>query len=463
MSGAVALLAAALLLSGCSTLWTQKRPYAGMEHLLERGDFAAAIRQIEQNRPLYGSPKDDVLYLLDLGLLQHYAGQYEESSKTLDQAERAMEKAYIRSLSRAGLSLIINDNVLTYAGADYENVYLSLFRALNYIALNDIERAFVEIRRIDEKLKVLEDRHWKTAQRYNEAQELDEPFSPGKNRFLNSALGRWLSFLLYRSEGRFDEVRIDRKNIEAAFDLQPSIYPFPKPDLQTAQTPPEEGRVRVSFLSLTGQAPKKTADSFWIHTQQNQIFIAAARDRSDYGWNFPGIQTLYWPGVEPGYTFKFQMPRIEPRGSQVRSVRVRVDGSPALTLEKMESFENAAKETFRVEAPLIYLKTVARVVGKGIAARQAQRAAEEKWGETQGILAGLLAGIGVGVTEHADLRLARFFPAEASVGELDLPTGRHQIDIEYLGADGAVLYTDAVGTVELRHNGLHLIESFYLN
>jgi uncharacterized protein len=449
-------------LCSCTALWTQKGQYAGVEPLLARGDFSVAARQVERNRSLYGSSKDEVLYLLDLGLLQHYGGQYEASVRTLEKAEQAIENAYTRSLSRAGLSMALNDNVLVYAGADYENVYLSLFNALNFIALEDTERAFVEIRRIDEKLKVLEDRHWKVAQRYNEAREHDERFAPGKNRFLNSALGRWLSLLLYRAEGRLDEARIDLEKIAAARDLQPALYPFAPPDLSGALQPPEPGRLRLSFLSLTGQAPEKQADTFWIHTQQDRIFIAAQDGRREFDWNFYGPHTLFWPGVEPGYTFKFQMPRMELRGTRVAGVRVRINGEASLELEKIESFENAARETFRVEAPLIYLRTLTRAVSKGIAAAQLQQAAEERWGELQGLVAGLLAGAGVGISEHADLRLTRFFPAGALIGEIDLPPGEHRIDIDYLGRSGAVLYTDAIGTVQLRSDGVNLIESVYL-
>jgi len=463
LSKVLPLLISVLCLSGCGTLWTSKGQYLGADQMLARGDFAAAKAQIESRRYLYSPTKDRVLYLLDLGMLQHYLGDYEASNISLDEAERAMDDAFVKSISRGAASLLFNDNALTYAGEDYENVYVNAFKALNYLALDEFDKAFVEIRRIDEKLKVLESRYWKIAQKYDEASELDEPFRVGKNRFQNSTLGRWISLQIYRAEGRMDEAAIDLKKIELARNLQPDISPATGANLTTALRPAAAGTVKVPILSLIGQPPKKRADTFWIHTQLNQIFIAASQERRVGGQRLSGATVIVWPGVEPGYTFKFQLPTLEKRGTRVSSATVFIDGQRGPRLEPLESLENAAEAAFEIQKPLTYLKTVSRTVTKGIAAAQAQRAAAEKWGEPNAWIAGLLAGIGVSVTENADLRISRFFPAEAYTAELELSPGIHQIAVVYFGANGTVLYTDNLGAVEIRRSGVNLIESFYLN
>lgn len=451
-----------LLATGCGTLWTMTGQYAGTERMLAQGDFAAAAAQIERSHLTHYGSKDRVLYHLDLGLLQHYLGDYEASNRSLDEAEQAMEKAFTKSVTRAAASMLLNDNALEYAGEDYEGVYLNLFKALNYIALDRFNEAFVEVRRIDEKLKRLEDRHWEIAEEYNRASESKTVFEPDECRFQNSALGRWLSMLLYRAEGRPDEALIDLKKISNVWKLQPSMVPFDPPDLSDALSPPAKGGVRVSFLGFCGQAPEKKADTLWIHTQKDQIFIGSSATRTSHRrMGVPDV--IYWSGIDPGYTFKFEMPGIEKRGSAVRRISVLVDGKQMLTLEPIERLENAAVEAFEARKPLVYLKTITRAVVKGIAAAQAQKAAEEKWGEMHGLLAGLLSGAAVGASENADLRISRFFPAAAYIGELDIPPGTHEINVVYTGYGGAVLYTDRIGDVEIREDGLNLIESFYLN
>ena len=140
-----------------------------------------------------------------------------------------------------------------------------------------------------------------------------------------------------------------------------------------------------------------------------------------------------------------------------------IGGKHAQRLELLERLDHAAEATFEVQKPLTYLKTIARTVSKGVAAAQVQNKAEERLGSTGGVFAGLLAGLGVAATEQADLRIARFFPAQAHVAELDLLPGTYSIQIEYYGPGGTVLYRDDLGAVKIRRNGLNLIESVYLN
>jgi hypothetical protein len=452
-----------LSLSSCGTLWTSKKQYAGMDRLLADGDFSAAAAQIKHNKRTRYQAKDRALYYLDIGMLEHYLGDFKKSNESLETAEQAMEEARVKSVSRAAASVMLNDNALVYSGEDYENIYVNIFKALNYIALNKTDDAFVEIRRIDEKLKVLQDYYWKIAQQYNESKQTDEPFAPKKSRFLDSALGRWLSLFLYRAENNRDDARIDLEKIREAWALQPDIYNFSPPDLTDALKQPAANHVKVSFLGFTGQAPEKRADTLWIHTQENRIFISASEEGRYGGQNLSRVTTFHWPGITAGYTFKFQMPYIEKRKSRVTEVRVKIDGKSGPQFGRIESLENAAKETFEIQKPLIYLKTITRTVVKGIAAEQVRKDAEKKWGESGGLLAGLLAGAAVGVTENADLRISRFFPAEACIAETELRPGKHQIEFEYYGSGGTLLHTDRIGTIDVHKNKPNLVESAYLN
>lgn len=457
------LLLSTVCLFGCTSLRTTKAQYAGAETLLQRGDFDALTTRIQRAEHTHYASKDRVLYELDLGLLQHYRGAYKESNALLESAEQAMDDALTQSATRAAASMMLNDNLLIYAGEDYENIYVNIFKALNYLALNQPEEAFVEIRRIDEKLKLLENRYWKVADQYNQSNQTGEPFKPGKNRFQNSALGRWLSLLIYRAEGKTDDVRIDLEKITSAWQLQPDLYDFPMPDLRRSQIPPQAGKVPVSFLSLTGQAPEKRADTLWVHTQLDHIFIATSREKKFSGQQLAGATVIPWPGIQPGYTFKLQLPTLKKRGSRVHSISVRADGQRGPRLERIESLENIAEETFKIHRPLIYLKTVIRTVTKGVAAAETQREAEKQWGELYGVLTSLLAGASVAVSENADLRISRFFPAEASVAEMDLLPGPHLIEIDYYDSGGILLYTDRIGTVDIYEQGINLIQSVYLN
>ncbi len=76
-----------------------------------------------------------MLYYLDLGMLHHYAGNYAKSNEFLQKAEYAIEELFTASVSKIATSLLLNDNALDYSGEDYEDIYLNIFKALNFIAL----------------------------------------------------------------------------------------------------------------------------------------------------------------------------------------------------------------------------------------------------------------------------------------------------------------------------------------
>jgi len=96
----------------------------------------------------------NVLYLLEWGLLLHYAGEYAKSNEVFERAEILSEDLYTKSISREAAALLTSDLALEYAPRPYEQVLVNYFRALNYIFLGEKEGALVECRKAVDKLMV---------------------------------------------------------------------------------------------------------------------------------------------------------------------------------------------------------------------------------------------------------------------------------------------------------------------
>jgi hypothetical protein len=145
---------------------------------------------------------------------------------------------------------------------------------------------------------------------------------------------------------------------------------------------------------------------------------------------------------------------------------VLVDGSPIGTLERIESIQKVAQETFEVRKPLIYLKTITRVVVKGILAErgkeQLQRATADAGalGLLGSIAAGIATDVAVDVSEQADLRISRYFPAFAYIGEFEVPEGEHTITIRYYDGLGNRLAEESFGPRMIEGTGLNLVTSY---
>ncbi|MDF7823673.1 hypothetical protein P4B35_06570 [Pontiellaceae bacterium B12227] len=457
------LFAALALLCGCASLRTDKSHYAGMDVMLAKADYQTAITQIEAAKEKTYSYKDRVIYYLDTGMLYHWNGEYEKSNKQLEQAELAIEENFTKSLTRSAATLILNDNAQAYSGEDYEDIYLNAFKALNYLALGKNDSAFVEVRRINNKLLQLESKYDKVARKLNEAEEAHEEFRPGKSHFQESALGRYLSMLLYRNDYKWDDVRIDLEKISRGWKLQPDIYTFDPPDFSSETDRISPPVARLNIIAFSGIAPDKKAGSFYVYTEKDLIVLAGTSEDYLGKQNVSGLTVIPWFGVEPGYNFKFQLPNMVKRPSKVDRIEVVVRGGGTNDLQRLESLENAAMETFGVRKPIIYMKTVTRAVVKGLATQTATQQVTNDMDSGLAFFTRLATSALVNKTENADLRMSRFFPATASIDEIHLEEGMYDVSINYYSMSGSLLHTDEREGVSVKAGKLNVLESSYLN
>ena len=442
---------------GCAGfLHTSGARYEEAHKLLHSGEYGTAAATMSQ--ALERAPKKDrALYLVETGMLAHFAREHQRSNRLLEQAEQAIQANYTRSMSQIAASLLVNDNMLAYFGEDYENVYINCFKALNYLALGNPQSAFVEVRRMDEKMEVLGDRHGRWAEVINRQGKVETRISAAPNRFVTSALGRYLGLLLYRAEGSFDDARIDLKKMREAWRSQPDIYDFPRPDFAHLLDPLADGLCRVNVLAFTGLAPRKEARRLSVHTHKNRVtLVEATRPAGEMG--IGTVSTIRWQGMEPGLSFQFEIPMIERRGSNVARIEVRCAGR-SIAPQQIESPQNAALATFRTKLPLIYSKAVFRTVTKGLAAERLKEEMTES-GRVNPFL-NVVVDAAVGVTEQADLRIAHFLPAKAYAAEMHLPPGTHEVAVSFFDEHGRLLKTSS-HPIDATRNTINLVEAFCL-
>ncbi len=451
-----------LFILSCASTKSSKEQFSGIEEKLISRDYQGALNQIEAAKNNFYKEKEKALYYVDVGMLHHYNGNFKQSNTLLSKAETAFDELYTKSLGRGATSMLLNDNVLEYSGEDYEDVYLNVFKALNYVELNKFDDAFVEIRKINEKLSLLEQKHKKMSKQYNKSKDKKKEFEIGKNKFHNSALGKYLSMLLYRAEGKMDDARIDKKKIDEAWQLQSHIYNFNKPSLNNYLN--RTNKAKINVISFSGRAPDKKANTLYIHTEKDLVIIGTTKENSRGKQNLKTLDVINWSGMKQGYHFKFQLPFMKERESHIGRIEVIVDDNTASDLQKIEDIEKVALETFKIKEPIIYLKTITRTVIKGLVAAKGKEEMGKKISNPLlGFAARLATDALVGATENADLRISRFFPAKTSITEIEVTSGVHNIKVKYYSKNGSVLFVDDLGDKDISKSGLNLFESFYLN
>ncbi|MBO4508894.1 MAG: hypothetical protein J5747_09680 [Spirochaetaceae bacterium] len=306
------LLFAVLFLCSCATA-----DFSNVDATVVRGDYSAARRAIDAQKDSLYSDTDKVLYNLDAGLLSHYSGDWNQSNKNFSEAEGLIEEYYSKSISQGVSSYFVNDLVVDYAGEDYEDIYTNFFMALNYIHLGKFEDAMVEIRRFDNKQKLLTTKY--ASQMEYAENELGSGYSNVALQFQNSAAARYLSMLLYRANGQPDSAEVDRKLLLRAFSEQPSLYDFSVPSCVNEELSVPKGKARLNFVAFTGQAPIKIEDV----------------ERYDVG---------------DGVYCKIALPLMVDRGSSVSSISVDVYDASGVLQTTVES----VPEDYYVEPETVY-------------------------------------------------------------------------------------------------------------
>ena len=451
---------------GCASSAAYKKQFAEVDPKLRAHDYQTILQEIDENREHCYKKKDRVLYYLDTGLLNHYAGKWQLSNKMLESAERAIEECYTKSMSRAASSMLLNDNVLVYSGEQYEDVYINVFNALNYIRLGNIEDAMVEVRRMGNKLNMLEDRNAVYARQYNQVRRngLGFKHKQTKCRFYDSALGRYISMLVYRTDGRLDDARIDMNHIKALWRTAPQLYSFKMPPLDRALKPPPPGYAKINVISFIGRLPDKYARTLYITTRPRYITVTESVQLANGQRRTKVLETIPWQGKKPlpnGMRLKFEVPYMRARPSKVGSIRLMVNDCELGWFVPLESMEKVALETFKVRSPLIYMRAVLRTAIKSIACAQTLEELK-KQNNGQPVPADIVSAL-FSATEHADLRVSQFFPAMATIYELDMPEGSYHLKVVYYNRQKEKIFVDDLGKVKIRSGRLNLQESHYLD
>jgi hypothetical protein len=464
---------AVLILSyiGCAYVQTQVQHYKGIEEDFSSHFYSGAAEKIEkagQEGKYEG--KDKVLYYLDMGIALHFAGRYEESNQFLDKAEIAIEENFTRSISKMMISFLLNDNVLDYAGEDYEDIFINIIKNLNYIHLKDKDDAMVEIRRTNLKLNRLQDKYSSMAEKLGESKKLKESetdfsFIPGKTNIRYSITGSYLSMLGYKSMGEWDDAEIDRRKLFEASSGRLENFSA------KVLSPSAENTVPVYTICFAGKSPVKIQSTLLLDYDPDlnmaRIMLPGKENTEVNSFRYKGDKELH---------LKFAVPEIVRRKSGIRHIRTLVNGSPPDELYPLEDFGYVAEETFKVKKPIIYLRAALRTLIKATIDAKTKENIDKKYEEKEGeeenkeeevrergknkLMAGLLkfaVDAVTDITENADLRCWRTMPGRVYAGKIDLPPGEYEIAFEYLDEHGNVVDLEKK-IVSIDKNDMNLIE-----
>jgi len=436
------------LLGGCAT-YTAK--FADLKPELVDGRFEDALATVEKE----SGSKDRLLYYLERGMILHHAGRYAESNEAFAAAERTAEDLYTKSISEGALSLISNDNAISYRARPFEMAMVPYYKAFNYIYLGERDEAQVEARRASLLLS-----------RYVDAtlKGVREEDRSDLKRIRNNAFLLYFSGLLYDWDGEINDAFTAYRNAAVAYqqnhvllgveipatlagDLErvarrlgfkseleqvrqscPDVFPEDPP----AEAPAgSAGRGEVVLFLETGFVAYKTQVRFDF-----PIFSGEAYNDPDY-WSWQivaGLGNMHAlvEGHNIEYWVSVAAPELQDAPGPIGGGRISagVAGGEVLTT-RLSNLSREARITFDAEKPTIFFKTVLRGLTKYLASRGAEKAGGD-WAK-------LAANIFGAVTESADTRSWLTLPESVHLARLSLPAGTYDLQVEVLDRQGRSL------------------------
>jgi len=433
------------VLTSCAGASSAKKTaaYEIIDDSIAEDGFQAGIESIatsqESNDPLYDT-RNAISLFLDRGILMYYAGEYRDSSNSLQQAERLIQEAFTKSVTESVGSFILNDNTKEYPGEDFEDIYISVFNALNHYNMGDIDGALVEVRKLtlpNGKLDMLQRKYEELNNKSKSAEGMPEGATVPEAQnvvFTNSALARYLGVLFYLADKNEDAARIELEQLQTAFASQKDIYYHSLPSSVSNLTVKNDGRARLDVICFTGMSPIKREETI---TEVFPFFAASA------------LREVH-----------FKLPKLQNRPDRIDRVEILVNDQ-TFNLELLEDIGAVIIDTFKARYSSIVTKTYIRTLTKYLALDVANTIAKKDKENAFQTLAreGILRGakLAFDATENADIRMTRFLPNKVFIGSCFVDPGTYDITINYY-SNGELTKSEVKPSYNITANNVNLAQ-----
>lgn len=414
-----------ILLSGCATYSQTQR---SIQLSLFNNNPARALELLEKKKP---SDRDMFLYYADKAILLRMLGKYTESNIEIERAKKLVAKFSATSVTEEGAAFIINDATRTYTGTPVEQVMLHIYAALNYLELQQIDSARVEILQVDTRLRSFME---------------DDPNNP----LSFDPFARYLSGIIYEDLNEWSDAMIAYRKAYKAYLSHHALYQVNIPEQL------KESLILMSDkVGLTAERKKyekafnlKLADLNFVRSNHNQgelVFTfhnGLAPIKREHG-----IQMLV---PVTGRFVRIALPAYYQRNNIISKLRIKIKNQQhyTTTTELTEDISSLQIKTLASHMPAITARALARAATKDKIAKDVG---------DKDPLAGLLVNIAGIATERADTRSWLTLPAEIQTARLSIPQGKHNLIIELLGENNQIVLQQKINNIQISGNQKHYL------
>jgi len=355
---------------------------------LEHSSSEATLAALQEIAP---PDRDRAQYLLNIGLLKSITGDFSGATKDLQAAKELINTLQAASVSEGIGAATINETLRSYDGGASERVLLHELMSINYLMLNDLDAARVEVL---------------------QASVVMAELASADKLIGQLASSHYIAGLVYELGGELDNAMISYRKTEK---------------IMTARSIPLPIALKHSLLSLS-QYLGLDAD----YEKYNKQFGLSVKTLSP---DAAEIIVIYWDGVvssKKEKSLSVWVPSLDqvvslalpsyPQSNYVKkSLSLNFGGQHYLTAT-LEDIETLMREDLDDESALTYSIALARMIAKVEMVQSA--------GQQNGSL-GLLMNIATLLTESADIRSWNMLPSSIQIARFTLPQGQYPLPLAY--------------------------------
>lgn len=431
----IAVILCLCLSAGCAT-WYKRT--AEFQSAITKGDFEEAEKILNKDSK-QATGKNKILYYLNKGYVEFMLGHPEASNAAFETAENLTDERSKNLLTEAAV-LVSNPEIRPYQPEDFELIMINFYKAMNYLQMNNMEGALIEVRKINIKLN-----------------QLNDKYPDHKNRYQRDAFAQLLMGLIYDASKDYNNAFIAYRN---AYDTYQSDYlknfgisapPQLKEDLmRTAyqcgftselkeyektfgktyvyQQPPADGQ--LIFFWLNGMGPYK-AEWGLTFTKINRGDGAVVFHNEEMGLTFP---FFFGPGFSNDdrnsigniKILRVVFPKYVERPPYYSQAVVHYQNT-SYRLEMAENINEIAFKSLHDRMLREFSNSLLRLAAKqGI---QYAVSKENEW-------LGLAVGITNALTEKADTRNWQTLPYSISYSRIPLNSTDNKMNLELIPGKG---------------------------
>ena len=410
------MLAIGLLGAGCQTYQQQNKVIS----YWRQGDVPNAVTEATKQADDNAGNKDAIVWRLEQGATLRAAGKYEASNQAFEQAQEKMEdysqKAKVRLGQETG-ALLSNQANLDYEGRSYDGIMLNTYRALNYLALGEPDKARPEIIRAYQRQQdAVADNARRIQKTEDEAAEQKD-----KATIRKAEQSPEFQSQLQNSMTNFSNIKVYSDYVNPFTVYLDGIY-----FMANATDNSDLERARKSLERMTGFVP----DNRYVKED-----LATVNNRINRGQSLsPTTYVIFETGCAPqrdqvridipiifskvsyvGAAF----PTLKPQGNFQRDLTVTANGTNYQT-ETVCNMDSIVARDFKNDLPIVITKTIAATVTKAVAAYVANDAARQQ-NDWVGLLVQASTAIYQMAVNIADTRTWTTLPKEFQVCRFPTP------------------------------------------